>query len=142
MEYKKSIGLMVKGINNVYEKDFNNKLKTIGITASQSAVLNYLLQTNKEFVNQIDIERHLNLRNPTVTGLLKRLDENGFVLCVPNTTDKRRKNVHLTEKAYDVQKRMEADRKQMDKVLLRGMTKKEIDAFRKYLLKVLDNVAE
>ncbi|MEF9916457.1 MAG: MarR family transcriptional regulator [Lachnospiraceae bacterium] len=142
MEDKISIGLMVKSIYNVYEKDLNHKLRTIGITASQSAVLNYLLYTNREFVNQRDIEHYLNLRNPTVTGLLKRLDEKGFVLCVPNMQDKRCKNVHLTEKAYDIQKRMEADRKQLDKVLLRGMTKKEMEAFRKSLTKVFNNIAE
>ena len=33
------IGFMIKQINNVYEKDLNERLKTIGITASQCAVL-------------------------------------------------------------------------------------------------------
>ncbi|MGO5051892.1 MarR family winged helix-turn-helix transcriptional regulator [Lachnospiraceae bacterium LCP25S3_G4] len=140
MEDIKSVGLMVKSINNVYEKDLNKKLKTIGITASQCAVLNYLFHTKKEFVNQRDIEYNLNLRNPTVTGLLKRLDQKGFILCVQNTSDKRCKNIYLTEKAYDIQKRMENDRKKMDKVLLRGMTKKEAEAFRRALSKVLDNI--
>ena len=70
------IGFIVKQINNVFEKDLNEKLKTIGITSSQCAVLDYLFHTNKEEVSQRDVERHLSLKNPTVTGLLKRLDEN------------------------------------------------------------------
>ena len=109
------IGFVVKQINNLYEKDLNEKLKKLGVTSSQCAVLNYLFHTNKDEVNQRDVERALSLKNPTVTGILKRLDEKGFVLCVPNAKDKRRKNIYLTEKAYDIQRRMELDRRKLDK---------------------------
>lgn len=142
MEQKQSIGALIKQINNVYEKDFNNKLKKLGITSSQCAVLGYLFNSRKEEINQRDIERHLNLKNPTVTGLLKRLDEKGFVFSVPNTMDKRCKNVYLTEKAYDIQKKMEVDRKQIDKNCTIGLGKKEVDSLRRILQKVLYNIAE
>ena len=46
------IGFMIKQINNVYEKDLNERLRTIGITASQCAVLDYLFHTSKEEVSQ------------------------------------------------------------------------------------------
>ena len=136
------IGFTIKQINNVFEKDLNGKLKTIGITASQCAVLDYLFHTNKEEVNQRDVERHLSLKNPTVTGLLKRLDEKGFILCVPNAADKRRKNIYLTEKAYDIQRRMEADRRRIDKNLTLGMTRREVQALQKMLNRVLYNVSD
>lgn len=136
------IGFTIKQINNVFEKDLNEKLRTIGITSSQCAVLDYLFRSNKEEINQRDVERHLSLKNPTVTGLLKRLDEKGFVLCVPNASDKRRKNIYLTEKAYDIQRRMEADRRKMDREMTRGMTKKEIAALNRGLGKMLYNIAD
>ena len=136
------IGFMIKQINNVYEKDLNERLKTIGITASQCAALDYLFHTSKEEVSQRDVERSLNLKNPTVTGLLKRLDEKGYILCVPNASDKRKKNIYLTEKAYDIQRRMENDRRKLDKELTRGMTKREIAALRKNLEKLLYNIAD
>ncbi len=136
------IGFTVKQINNVYEKELNEKLKTLGITSSQCAVLDYLFHTNKDEVNQCDVERALSLKNPTVTGILKRLDEKGFLFCVPSTTDKRKKNIYLTEKAYDIQRRMEADRKKLEKELTRGMTKKEITALKRGLEKLLYNIAE
>lgn len=136
------LGFLVKQINNVYEKDLNERLKRLGITSSQCAVLDYLLHTNKDEVNQRDVERNLSLKNPTVTGILKRLDEKGFVLCVPNAVDKRKKNIYLTEKAYDIQRKMEADRKKLDRELTRGMTKKEIAALTRGLEKMLYNIAE
>lgn len=142
MEDELPIGFLVKQINTIYETQCNNRLKAIGITASQSAVLNYLFHSSKEEVTQRDIERHLNLKNPTVTGLLKRLDEKGFILSVQSTADKRCHNIFLTEKAYDIQRKLESDRKKIDRKLTIGMTKKEVLALRKALGKVLYNIEE
>ena len=142
MQERLSVGFVFKQINNVYEKEFNNLLRTLGITASQCAVLDYLFSSRKEEVNQRDIEKALSLKNPTVTGLLKRLDEKGFILIVPSNRDKRCKIVYLTEKAYDIQRRMEADRKKIDKKLTIGMTKKEKEALQKMLGKVLYNISD
>ncbi|HJA06549.1 MAG TPA: MarR family transcriptional regulator [Candidatus Mediterraneibacter pullicola] len=136
------IGFLVKQINNVFEKELNERLKDIGITSSQCAVLDYLFHTSKEEVSQRDVEKNLNLKNPTVTGILRRLDEKGYILCVPNAHDKRKKNIYLTEKAYDIQRRMEADRRKLDRELTRGLTKREVEALRKNLEKLLYNIAE
>ena len=121
------IGFIVKQINNVYEKELNERLRKIGITSSQCAVLDYLFRTNKEEVSQRDVEKNLNLKNPTVTGILKRLDEKGYILCVPNANDRRK---------------MEADRRKLDRELTRGMTKREENALRRNLEKLLYNIAD
>ncbi len=142
MEERQPIGFIVKQINNIYEKELTKRLKVLGITSSQCAVLNYLFQSNQEHVTQREIEKNLQLKNPTVTGLLKRLDEKGFVLCVQSPTDKRCMNIYLTEKAFDIQKKMESDRKRLDKRLTIGMTKKEVEVFRRGLEKVLYNISE
>lgn len=142
MRERKTIGFLFKQINTVYEKEFNRRLKSLGITASQCEVLDFLFRSGKEEVTQRDVERALNLKNPTVTGLLKRLDEKGFILSVPNARDRRCKNIYLTEKAYDIQRRMEMDRKKIDRMLTLGMTKKEVEALERMLQKVLYNVAE
>ena len=142
MRERTTSGFLIKQINNVYEKDFNRMLKSIGITSSQCEVLDYLFHTSKEEVTQRDIERHLNLKNPTVTGLLKRLDEKGFILVVSSNTDRRCKNIYLTEKAYDIQRKMESSRKKSDKQLTMGMNHKEVQALKKMLEKVLYNISE
>ncbi len=142
MRKRQTIGFLFKQINNNYEKELNRRLRMLGLTSSQCEVLDYLFTSNKEAVTQHDIERALSLKNPTVTGLLKRLDEKGFILVVPDEDDKRCKNVFLTEKAYDIQRRMEEERKEMDKMLTLGMTRREVDALNKMLEKVLYNTAE
>ena len=84
MRERTTLGFLFKQISTIYEKEFNRKLRTLGITASQCVVLDYLFTSRKEHVTQRDIEKALNLRNPTVTGLMKRLDEKGFILVVPS----------------------------------------------------------
>ena len=136
------MGFTVKQINNIYEKELNERLKKLGITSSQCAVLDYLFHTNKEEVNQRDVEKNLSLKNPTVTGILKRMEEKGFILIVPNASDKRKKNIYLTEKAYDIQRKMDADRRKLDKRLTIGLSKKEIEVLGRGLEKVLYNISE
>ena len=142
MKERMPVGFMFKQISTIYEKEFNNRLRKLGITASQCAVLDYLFNASIEEVTQKDIEKGLNLKNPTVTGILKRLEENGFILIVPSNKDKRCKNVYLTEKSYDIQRKMDMERKKIDKMLTIGMTKKEIAALEKMLARVLYNVEE
>ena len=142
MQERMPIGFAFKQINNVYEKELSSRLRKLGITASQCAVLDYLFVSSKDEVTQRDIEKALSLKNPTVTGLLKRLDEKGFILIVPSNKDKRCKNIYLTEKAYDIRRLMEADRKKLDKLLTLGMNKREVAALEKMLSRVLYNIAD
>ncbi|MEE1087072.1 MAG: MarR family transcriptional regulator [Schaedlerella sp.] len=139
---RQQIGFIVKQINNIYEKNLNERLKKLGITSSQCAVLDFLFYANEDEISQRDVEIALNLKNPTVTGILKRLEEKGFILCVPNAKDKRKKNIYLIEKAYDIQRRMEANRRKLDSELTKGMTKKEILLMTKWLEKMLCNISE
>lgn len=142
MKERTNVGFLVKQINNIYEKDFNNQLKKLDLTSSQAEVLDFLFRCDEEEVNQKDIEKALSLKNPTVTGILKRMEEKGFVMILPNEKDKRCKNVYLTEQAFDIEKKMEAARRKVDKNLTLGMTKREVQALQKMLNRVLYNVAE
>lgn len=55
---------------------------------------------------------------------------------------KERKIFTLREKAYDIQRRMEAERRKLDRELTRGMSKREVDALMRNLEKLLYNVAD
>lgn len=142
MKQRTNVGFLVKQINNIYEKDFNNQLKKLDLTSSQAEVLDFLFRCDEEEVTQRDIEKALSLKNPTVTGILKRMEEKGFVMILPSEKDKRCKNVYLTEQAFDIEKKMEAVRRKIDKNLTLGMTKREVEALQKMLNRVLYNVAE
>ena len=45
------------------KKELNEKVKKLGLTSSQCAVLDYLFHTSKDEISQRDVERHLSLKN-------------------------------------------------------------------------------
>ena len=57
----------------------NEGLKKYDLTKSQQDVLGYLHFTDKDPVIQRDIEEHFHISNPTVTGILNRLEQKGFI---------------------------------------------------------------
>ena len=99
MRERRTIGLLIKQINNVYEKELNRMMKSLGITSSQCAVLDYLFHSNEEEITQRDIERHLSLKNPTVTGLLQGEDGKRDIFAAGGKTGTLPKYINLTEKA-------------------------------------------
>ena len=71
------IGKILKIVNNYMDKDINNCLSDYNITRSQMGILIYIQVAECKNIeaNQVDIEKEFNLKNPTVTGLINRLEE-------------------------------------------------------------------
>ncbi len=139
---KRNLSLLLWQVENELEREFNACIRQIGLTSSQFHVLEYLFHTEKEEIHQIDVERYLELKNPTVTGLLRRLEEKGFILTVSDAKDKRRKNIFLTEKAHNIRKKMETEHRRIEKKVFRNLTVKERSALRRQLEKTVGNAEE
>jgi len=142
MDENEPIGRIFKLIDDAFKKSRNQKLKATGITASQCDVLLFLFSAPKKEINQRDIEAHLKLKNPTITGILKRMEKKGIIQCVVNSTDKRCKNVYLTPKAAVVEKILQENRTYLDNLVVKGLSKEEIHTLRVLLHKVLENINE
>ena len=77
-------------------------IKKYDLTKSQQDVLGYLHFTDKDPVIQRDIEEHFHISNPTVTGILNRLEQKGFIERKLNQKDKRVRAIVLTQKEQDL----------------------------------------
>ena len=89
---------LIKMIDNLYQVEVNKNLKDRRITQSQAEVLIYIQIKNEQGkeVHQVDLEQALHLSNPTVTGILNRLEEKGFVQRVPSSENSKFKSVIIT----------------------------------------------
>jgi len=114
MKERLPVGFMFKQINNIYEKEFNSLLRGIGITSSQCAVLDYLLGSSKEFMNQKDIEKEFGLRPSTATELLKTLESRKMIQRVSSEEDGRYKKIQFTEAAEDIRLALQRSRRRRD----------------------------
>ena len=75
---------LLKQISLRYECECNRLLSEYDLTLSQLELQHFLFTQQEKGipVNQRSIEEMLHLKNPTVTGILKRLESKGFVVRV------------------------------------------------------------
>ena len=85
----------------------NEGLRKYDLTRSQQEVLGYLHFTDKDPVIQKDIDEHFHISNPTVTGILNRLEQKGFIERKLNPKDKRVRAIVLTQKEQDLHEDIE-----------------------------------
>jgi DNA-binding MarR family transcriptional regulator len=103
----------------------------IEVTPIQVMLLFFLQQNNALSLTQIS--QGLMLENPTVTGLIDRLEKSGYVKRSDHPNDRRVYLVHLTEKGNKVAKKALPIVKKLNEQIKEGYSKEEIGNFTKVL---------
>ncbi len=136
------IGKMLKIVSNYMDKDVNNCLADINITRSQMGILVYIQISECKGieVNQVDIEKEFNLKNPTVTGLLNRLEEKGYIKRVKSEKDKRYKKLDLTNSGREILEKGKSKAEENEEKLLKILTKNETEELKRILTKIVNNI--
>lgn len=138
---KYALGAMLKFSNKLLEKDINEKMQKLNVTRSQMDLLAYVFFKSKEHneINQVDIERYLNLKNPTVTGLINRLEKKDYIKREVSEKGARYKSIVATEKGV---KLLEAGKKILDdleKNMFSVLSKEEKNELERLLSKIIEN---
>ena len=137
---EKEIGFYLKNIFQTMEKNLNKDLETIDLTSTQAHVLIYLYKNKDNVVNQRDIERKFALTNPTVNGILNRLENKNFIKRVVSDIDARNRKIILTDKSISLIKEMQRRAKKMENKMIAGISKEELAIFYKVIKKIANNV--
>lgn len=137
-----NIGRMIKVISNYMDKYCNNDLSNINMTRSQMGTLIYLFKCYKKGieVNQVDIEREFNLKNPTVTGILNRLEDKKYIRRVSSSKDKRYKKIELTASGVETVEKGREKAEKMEEDLVNNLTLEERKTLKKLLSKIIDKI--
>ena len=135
-EEKKTDGIIVYAfrLNNALVKQKNRNLSVYNLTSIQADVLMYVLRNyQSREVNQLDIQAVFKLTNPTVSGIIDRLEEKEFIKRVRSEKDARyRRLVPLPkgEALYDDLQRSAAE---AEAHLVKDMTPEEASEFKRLL---------
>ena len=140
MNNTNTLGMTFRVIYKTLENNKNKSLESLDLTSSQTGVLIYLLLNQNDEINQKDIENYLNLKNPTVTGILNRLEKKDFITRTTSNKDARHKIIVLTDKSKNIQNEVFDEIDFMEKQITKNMSQKEIDILFKLLQKVLENM--
>jgi DNA-binding MarR family transcriptional regulator len=104
----------------------------VEVTPIQAMLLFFLQKNDGSSLTQIS--QGLMLENPTVTGLIDRLEKSGYVKRSDHPNDRRVYLVHLTEKGNKVAKKVLPIVKKLNKQIKEGYSKGEIEDFKKVLI--------
>lgn len=100
----KHVGRQFKRIHMIMDYNFNSVVARYDLTTAQADMLILLFHNKGTPMCQKDIEERLGLKNPTVTGTLKRLEAKGFIKRVPLESDHRFNQITPTPRARLVQR--------------------------------------
>ena len=117
-------------------------LRPFGLTCAQSDILRFLDLRGAEESTVQDIGAHFRLSHPTVVGIVRRLEEKGFVTTAVSERDRRCRVVRLTERFGEVRRAMEAIRREIDAQACRGLSADELLELRRLLKCIHDNLTQ
>lgn len=141
---KEHVGLLVKFINGRVNTKINKNLAEFNLTGVQHEILCFINRNEHERdVFQKDIEKCLKLTNPTVTGIVKRLEEKEMIVRCPSSNDARYKCLHVTEKGKEVIcKSLKFGANNIEKQLIKDMSDEEVKMLKDLLYRALRNMEE
>ena len=137
---REMMGAYIPMLHNQFKEQMNRLVDKIDLTTSQIHVLFYLRSRGDEDVIQKDIEEKFNLTNPTVTGIIKRLEAKGFVERTVSSKDGRSKSIHLTEKSIAASDEMKRALQEANKKVFEGFTEEELDVLEECFKRMLHNL--
>lgn len=102
MDKFKEAFFYIKSVYREMERRKNITLNKHGVTGTQSDIVEYLLENKDKEIYQRDLEKLFNQSNPSMTGILNRLEKNGLIFRKVSSKDSRYKQIKLTEKTYEI----------------------------------------
>ena len=115
-------------------------LNKMNLTASQGRLMAFVAQRGEQPTYARDVEAQLHLTHPTVSGLLSRLEQKGFVELVTDPNDRRSKRIVISEKGLACHERMQAVILEHESRIVQGFTEEEKALLARLLQRAIDNV--
>ncbi|MDR3149591.1 MAG: MarR family transcriptional regulator [Oscillospiraceae bacterium] len=130
-------------LHNAVVKERNRVLSDNDLTSTQADVIVFISEYDgAEEINQLDIQQAFHLTNPTISGLIDRLEEKGFVKRVRSAYDARYRKIELCEKSTAILEKLISNAEQIEDELLSGLSETEKSEFIIYFKKVLETAEE
>jgi MarR family multiple gene transcriptional regulator MgrA len=120
---------LLKQVSNQLDRCRNMDFERLQLTSSQANVMLFLFANKRREVSHQDIQACLHLSHPTITGLMQRLEQKGFIERYVNPLDNRCKYVKLTEKGEKLEKKLKANSKTMEQAALAEVSPQQLEIF-------------
>lgn len=133
-------GHLVRILHWCCDQTMTGALNKVGLTASQGRLMAFVARRGQQPTYARDVEAELHLTHPTVSGLLSRLEQKGFVELKTDPNDRRSKRIVISEKGLACHERMHAVIMENESRIVQGFSPEEKSLFIQFLQRAIDNV--
>jgi DNA-binding MarR family transcriptional regulator len=135
-----SVDFILAQVGRQQHKRAHDLLEALGLYQGQPRLLRVLWEG--EGPTQSELAGRVRVRPATMSKMLQRMEEAGFVERRRDRADQRMVRVYLTEAGHDVQERVQQVWAQMEREVLEGFDEQECRQLRGYLLRIRENLRE
>lgn len=108
------------------------------LNASQAGILFSLHQSSA--MSQKELAESLNMTPPSITSTIQKMEKGGYIRRKADEKDQRVLRLSLTEKGESCIQSVKQVAEQMRKLIFYEMSEEEIQQFRKFLLRINENL--
>lgn len=113
-----------------------------GIMAQSTARLVMAHLANEGTLGQLDLVHLTHLKPPSVSVILRRMEEEGYITRIPDEKDRRAVRVALTQKGWEFDHAHLRRLSTNDHLAMQGLSAEEQATLESLLLRVRDNLTE
>lgn len=133
----------LRKIENSLNRIFGSVALKYGLTGKQFFILGFVLkQSKKGEITQKDIENFGNVRKSSVSSIISNLEKNGFIVRKPSEKDSRVNIILPTEKAYEIERKINAKKKKVENEIFSCFSEEEIKQCGKLLSELQNKIKE
>ena len=122
------------------EKRIEEIKKNKVITPTQMYIISYILKSPEGEVEQKDLEKVLNLRRATVSGVLHTMEKNDLIVRITNERDTRKKKIRLNSKAEEIFCENRKNFEKLEKIVRRDIEEEDLEVFFRVVEKMKQNI--
>lgn len=140
MEKDIDIAFRIKKINDLMCKKVDNEMQEMDVTFSQHHILIYLIHCKNHVSPLKQLEHEFRVSQATMAGIVKRMEEKGFVKSFSSMKDKRIKMVELTNKGIGICEKSKGHMEKTKSMINDLYTEEELSKFQEYLDRLFEKL--
>ena len=134
-----NFGFLIRILHWCTHQAMDNALESMELTAAQGQIMAYLAHAKQPPCPR-DVEAEFHLTHPTVSGLLSRLEQKGFIELHTDPEDRRVKRIYVLEKGIQCHEVMHDTILQNEQRMVEGFTQEEQEIFSDLLQRAIRNM--
>lgn len=130
--------MLILDISKKFRDVMREKSESIGLVDSYRPILCVLKK--HDGCTQQDICKYTQLKAPTISLTLQKMESNGLIRRDVDQDDKRNIRIYITDKVLGMQKEIDRMLKETDNEFFKGLSEEEVKEGKEILLKIASNI--